>query len=65
MTFPRRLLIEGEDLVLDLRPHWIALLGPVVVTIAVLVGVGLAFAYAPEDGAGRSPSSGVRSSPPW
>ena len=25
VTFPRRLLVEGEELVLDLRPHWIAL----------------------------------------
>ncbi len=28
MAFPRRLLIEGEELVLDLRPHWIALVLP-------------------------------------
>jgi uncharacterized membrane protein YdbT with pleckstrin-like domain len=35
--FPRRLLIEGEELILDLRPHWIALVGPVVVTLAVIV----------------------------
>ncbi len=37
MGFPRRLLIEGEELILDLRPHWIALVGPVVVTLAVIV----------------------------
>ena len=54
MPFPRRLLIEGEELVLDLRPHWIALVGPVIVTVLVLVGWGLALGYAPEDGAGRS-----------
>lgn len=36
MAFPRRLLIEGEELVLDLRPHWIALVGPGVVTLIVL-----------------------------
>ncbi len=29
MAFPRRLLSEGEDVVLDLRPHWIALVLPV------------------------------------
>jgi predicted amino acid-binding ACT domain protein len=28
MGFPRRLLIEGEELVMDLRPHWIALTNP-------------------------------------
>ena len=54
MAFPRRLLIEGEELVLDLRPHWIALVWPTVVTVLVLVGWGLAFANAPDDGAGRS-----------
>ncbi len=36
MGFPRRLLIEGEELVLDLRPHWIALVGPGVVTLLVV-----------------------------
>lgn len=37
MAFPRRLLIEGEDLVLDLRPHPIALVRAVLVTVAVVV----------------------------
>jgi uncharacterized membrane protein YdbT with pleckstrin-like domain len=37
MGFPRRLLIEGEDLVMDLRPHWIALTLPVLATLAALV----------------------------
>jgi len=54
MAFPRRLLIEGEELVLDLRPHWIALVGPTAVTALVVVGWILAFVYAPEDGGGRS-----------
>jgi uncharacterized membrane protein YdbT with pleckstrin-like domain len=40
MPFPRRLLIEGEELVLDRRPHWVALLGPALVAI-----VGLALAW--------------------
>jgi membrane protein YdbS with pleckstrin-like domain len=39
MPFPRRLLIEGEELVLDLRPHWIALVGP---GIAAVVGLAAA-----------------------
>ncbi len=38
MAFPRRLLVEGEELVLDLRPHWIALVGPGIVTVVSLVG---------------------------
>jgi uncharacterized membrane protein YdbT with pleckstrin-like domain len=54
MAFPRRLLIEGEELVLDLRPHWIALVGPIAVTVLVIVGWILAFIYAPEDGSGRT-----------
>jgi uncharacterized membrane protein YdbT with pleckstrin-like domain len=37
MPFPRRLLIEGEELVLDLRPHPIALARAVVVTLLVVV----------------------------
>ncbi|MGH2530146.1 MAG: PH domain-containing protein [Actinomycetota bacterium] len=54
MPFPRRLLIEGEDLILDLRPHWIALVGPMIVTFLVVAGYLLAVAYAPDEGAGRS-----------
>jgi uncharacterized membrane protein YdbT with pleckstrin-like domain len=48
MAFPRRLLVEGEELVLDLRPHWISLLGPAVV--AVLALAGWSFASAKWDG---------------
>lgn len=54
MPFPRRLLIEGEELVLDLRPHWIALVMPAVVTALVVVGYLVALGYAPDEGAGRS-----------
>ena len=36
MAFPTRLLIDGEELVMDLRPHWIALIMPAVATIATL-----------------------------
>jgi uncharacterized membrane protein YdbT with pleckstrin-like domain len=39
MAFPRKLLLEGEELVIDARPHWIALAGPVLATIAILAGV--------------------------
>jgi len=53
MVFPRRLLIEGEELVLDLRPHWIALVVPAAVTVLVVVGWILALVYAPDEGAGR------------
>ena len=36
MAFPRRLLSEGEELVLDLRPHWIALAAPVGLGVLIL-----------------------------
>jgi len=37
MAFPRRLLIPGEDIVLDLRPHPVALALPVLVVVAELI----------------------------
>lgn len=40
MGFPRRLLVPGEELVLDLRPHWIALALPTLVTVAAIVAAG-------------------------
>jgi uncharacterized membrane protein YdbT with pleckstrin-like domain len=39
VAFPRRLLIPGEELVLDLRPHWIALALPILATVAILVAM--------------------------
>ena len=39
MAFPRRLLVDGEELVLELRPHWIALALPTLMTLGV-VAVG-------------------------
>ena len=40
MAFPRRLLVEGEELILDLRPHPVALALPALVTLAT-VGIGI------------------------
>lgn len=37
MTFPTRLLVDGEELVVDLRPHWIALIRATFVTLVVVV----------------------------
>jgi uncharacterized membrane protein YdbT with pleckstrin-like domain len=48
MAFPRRLLAEGEEMVLDLRPHWIALVMPVLESALILVGVLAALAYMPD-----------------
>jgi uncharacterized membrane protein YdbT with pleckstrin-like domain len=40
MPFPRRLLNEGEEIVLDLRPHWWFLSGPIAaLAIAVVVAI--------------------------
>ena len=36
MGFPKRLLIEGEEIALDLRPHWWFFAGPVAAGIPVL-----------------------------
>jgi uncharacterized membrane protein YdbT with pleckstrin-like domain len=48
MTFPRRLLSEGEELVLDLRPHWIALVWPLTEIALDVTGVALILAYMPD-----------------
>ena len=40
MPFPKRLLFEGEEVVLDLRPHWVFFAGPaalLVLTVAALI----------------------------
>jgi uncharacterized membrane protein YdbT with pleckstrin-like domain len=47
MPFPRRLLAEHERLMLDIRPHWIALVLPVIATILTLVAVILIAANFP------------------
>jgi uncharacterized membrane protein YdbT with pleckstrin-like domain len=48
MAFPRRLLSSDEELILELRPHWLALLKPVVQTIVIFVAMGVALAYIPS-----------------
>jgi uncharacterized membrane protein YdbT with pleckstrin-like domain len=45
MGFPRRLLADHEEMVLDLKPHWIALVGPAIVLVLVIVAETLLFAY--------------------
>ncbi len=37
MAFPRDLLNDGEELILDLRPHWLFIFAPSVAFIAALV----------------------------
>jgi uncharacterized membrane protein YdbT with pleckstrin-like domain len=53
VPFPRKLLSENEQLVLELRPHWIALVMPAIVTILVIAGWIAAVSYGPDDGTGR------------
>jgi uncharacterized membrane protein YdbT with pleckstrin-like domain len=47
MGFPRRLLAENEQLILDLRPHWISLVLPIGATVLIVAAVGAAMAYTP------------------
>jgi membrane protein YdbS with pleckstrin-like domain len=48
MAFPRRLLGPDEELILDLRPHWLALVKPGLTTVVIFVAMGLALAYVPS-----------------
>ena len=47
MAFPERLLAEDEELIYDLRPHWLTLVVPALVTIVVVVAVGAAWVVMP------------------
>lgn len=47
MPFPRRLLSEGEELVLDLRPHWIALVFPSMESVLIVAAVVAALVFVP------------------
>jgi uncharacterized membrane protein YdbT with pleckstrin-like domain len=46
MAFPRKLLIPGEDIVLELRPHWVALAIPALVALAAVAFGGWLIATA-------------------
>lgn len=39
VPFPKRLLFEGEDVILDLRPHWWFFAGPVALLVLTLVAL--------------------------
>ena len=47
MAFPERLLSQDEELVYDLRPHWLTLVVPVQLTVVVVVAVGAAWVVMP------------------
>lgn len=48
MAFPRRLLADHEELILDLRPHWVALVWPIAQVVVILIGALLALRYVPD-----------------
>ncbi|HRC87120.1 MAG: PH domain-containing protein [Dehalococcoidia bacterium] len=52
MAFPKRLLIEGEELVLSMHPHWAVLILPSIVTALVLAGWAVLIPNVPDNGAG-------------
>ncbi|MEJ7584526.1 MAG: PH domain-containing protein [Acidimicrobiales bacterium] len=49
MGFPRKLLNDNEELVLDLRPHWL-FLAPAVVLLVVAVAAGIVVSVLGPDG---------------
>jgi uncharacterized membrane protein YdbT with pleckstrin-like domain len=50
VAFPSNLLNTGEEIVLDLRPHWLFLFKPVAtLVLALVVGVGLASVINPDN----------------
>lgn len=52
MAFPKRLLVDDEQLVIDTRPHWIALVSPIVVIVLVVVAWIIALPNLPDGTAG-------------
>jgi uncharacterized membrane protein YdbT with pleckstrin-like domain len=47
LAFPERLLSEDEELIYDLRPHWLTLVVPALITLVVVVAVGAAWVVVP------------------
>jgi membrane protein YdbS with pleckstrin-like domain len=47
VAFPERLLAEDEELIYDLRPHWLTLVVPVLLTLLVVLAVGAAWVVMP------------------
>jgi uncharacterized membrane protein YdbT with pleckstrin-like domain len=43
MAYPRRLLKPGEEVLIDIRPHWVALTIPILITAALIAGLVLLF----------------------
>jgi uncharacterized membrane protein YdbT with pleckstrin-like domain len=54
MPFPKRLLTTDEEVILDLRPHWIALVGPIAVVVLVVVAWIVLIPKLPDTGFGHT-----------
>jgi len=55
VAFPRKLLNDGEELVLDLRPHWLYLApATVLLVVSVIVSLFVAFAWDPGGNGGTA-----------
>jgi membrane protein YdbS with pleckstrin-like domain len=53
VPFPSRLLTSDEEIVLDTRPHWIALAGPVAVTVLLVAALVAALVSIHGSGGGK------------
>jgi uncharacterized membrane protein YdbT with pleckstrin-like domain len=49
MPFPKRLLLENEELVFDLKPHWIAIVPAIFLGIVAIVGGWFVYGWIPDD----------------
>lgn len=54
MAFPRKLLNDGEELILDLRPHWVALAPSTLALVAAIVISFVVVLLGPEGGFGTA-----------
>jgi uncharacterized membrane protein YdbT with pleckstrin-like domain len=54
MAFPKRLLTTDEEMILDLRPHWIALVGPIALIVVVLAAWVILIPKLPDKGFGHT-----------
>jgi uncharacterized membrane protein YdbT with pleckstrin-like domain len=48
MAFPRKLLADHEDIVVELRPHWIALVLPIFVTLVIVAAMIVGLVSMPD-----------------
>jgi membrane protein YdbS with pleckstrin-like domain len=42
MPLPRKLLGDDEDIVVEMRPHWVFFVGPLIIATLVVAGIGVA-----------------------